>query len=157
MKTITVKEIYSPTDSCYLCFQENAPITGIAEKFAHDPSLRAVFLTDSKGKFTGMVRRSDMMKWLYLQIYGKVGGGDVSTGDAIQFTLAKEAIDIARGNADSIGVKPEDTLQKALDKMIAHKESIVPVLDNEDKILGDLRASTVLKKALEMWEKEKKD
>jgi CBS domain-containing protein len=155
MKKITVKEIYNPNDSCYLCFQENASLTKIAEKFAHDPYLRAVFLTNAKQQFNGMVRRSDMMKWLYLQVYGKTGGDARSTGEALHLTFAKEAIDLARGDANSIGVKPDDTLQKALDKMIAHSESIVPVLDNEDRILGDLRASTVLKKALELWEQEK--
>ena len=156
MKEITVSEIYQLNDPAYASMPADTLLAEIARKFAYEPELRAVFLIDPKQRFTGMIRRSDLMKWLYLQLFGKVGGEAASTGEALHLTFAKEAKDLARGDSASMGVKPSDSLQAALDKMITQGESILPVLDDEHKMLGDIKASSVLLKALEVWEESKK-
>jgi CBS domain-containing protein len=43
-----------------------------------------------------------------------------------------------------LSVKESDTLQAALDKMLDYKQDIIPVVDDEGRILGDLGLSEVL-------------
>jgi hypothetical protein len=43
-----------------------------------------------------------------------------------------------------ITLKKSDTIQTALDKMIDSEEDIIPVLNAQGKILGDLRLSEIL-------------
>lgn len=58
---------------------------------------------------------------------------------------AKKARDIARGDPRMLSVKENDTLQAALDKMLDHEEDVLPVLNSQGEILGDLRLSEVLR------------
>ena len=59
-----------------------------------------------------------------------------------------KAKDLAHGEWSSLGVKEADTLQTALNQMVEYQEDVIPVLDDEGRILGDLRISEVLFKAL---------
>ena len=152
MKQILVSEVYNLAGPASLSVPDGTSLKEIVERFAHEPAIRAIFLTDSEQKFCGMLRRVDLAKWLYLKLFGKTGGGRASTGEAIRFAFAEKAMDLARGDSESMGVHPEDTLQEAMNQMIFHGEAIIPVLDKEDKILGDLRISEVLLKALELEE-----
>ncbi|MEA1958564.1 MAG: CBS domain-containing protein [Chloroflexota bacterium] len=156
MREITVSEIYKLTDPAYTSMPESTALDEMARVFAHEHHLRAIFLVDSNDRFSVIIRRIDLMRWLYLQLFGRVGGEVPSPYDTQHLAFVKEARDLARGDSVSMGVKPSNSLQTALDKMITHGESIIPVLDDEHKILGDIRASSVLTKALEVWEQEKK-
>ena len=75
-----------------------------------------------------------------------------STGEILHLAFATKAKDLARGDWRYFGVKPSDTIQTALERMIAYGDAIVPVLDNEGKVLGDLRVTEILMKALEFRE-----
>jgi len=72
-----------------------------------------------------------------------------STGEIIHLAFATRAKDLARGDWRYFGVKVSDTIQDALERMIACGDAIIPVLDNEGKVLGDLRVTEILIKALE--------
>jgi len=152
MKQILVEEVFQLAGPASLSVPDDTSLKEIVDRFAHQPSIRAIFLVDSKQRFCGMLRRVDLAKWLYLKLFGKTGGGKASTGEAIRFALAEKAKDLARGDSESMGVHPEDTLQEAMNQMIFHGEAIIPVVDKDGKILGDLRISEVLLKALELEE-----
>ena len=62
---------------------------------------------------------------------------------------AKKAKDFARGNGHSLGVKEGDSLQTALEKMLDLEENVLPVIDSQGKIIGDLRLSEILLKVVE--------
>jgi len=75
-----------------------------------------------------------------------------STGEIIHLAFAAEAKDLARGDWRYFGVKTSDTIQDALERMITYGAAIIPVLDNEGKVLGDLRVTEILMKAREFRE-----
>ena len=152
MKKILVEEVYQLAGPASISVPDDTKLEEIVKKFAHEPGLRAIFLVDSKQRFAGMIRRVDLVKWLYLKLFGKTGGGRSSTGEALRFAFAEKAKDLARGDSESMGVHPSDSLQTAMDQMITHGEAMLPVLDKESKILGDLRISEVLLKAIEVGE-----
>lgn len=150
MKTIQVESVYKLSEPAFLAMPESALLEEVADRFAHEPYVRAIFLIDSRKRFTGMLRRIDLLKWIYLQLFGKTAGQKASTGEVLRLTFAQKAKDLARGDSTSMGVKPSDTLQTAMNQMIAYGEAILPVLDDEGKILGDIRVTDVLLKAQEL-------
>jgi hypothetical protein len=68
---------------------------------------------------------------------------------------AKKARDLARDDITSLGVSETDSLQTAIGKMVDYEEEIIPLLDNEGRILGDLQLSELLFKALELINQRK--
>jgi CBS-domain-containing membrane protein len=157
MQKILIEEVYQLSESASLSLPEDTPLEELVERFAHERGIRAIFLTDSRGRFSGMIRRIDLIKWIYLQLFGRTGGEKASTGEVLRLTFAKKAKDLARGDSSTMGIKPTDTLETALNNMILHGEAIIPVLDKEGKILGDLRATDVLLQTLEMGNDSPKD
>ncbi len=156
MRLILVDEVYQLTESASLCLPKTTSLREVAEKFAHDKSVRAVFLVDKKDRFVGMLRRVDLLKWVHLYLYGRTGGGAASTGEVLRLTFAKKASDLARGEAATWGVRPRDTLESAMNKMMINGEVILPVLDDDNKVLGDLRATDLLVEAFDILKKSEK-
>ena len=150
MKTILVESVYTLSEPAYLAMPESALLEEVVDRFAHEPYVRAIFLVDSHQRFTGMLRRIDLLKWIYLQLFGKTAGQKASTSEVLRLTFAQKAKDLARGDSTNMGVRPSDSLQTAMNQMTAYGEAILPVLDDEGEILGDIRVTDVLLKALEL-------
>jgi CBS domain-containing protein len=112
--------------------------------FAQQPSIRGIFLVDNSQRFTGMITRIDLIRWVQLQISGGKGMDRVPILDILQLVEARRAKDIAMNYQRNISIKETDTLQQALNQMLLHDEDILPVLDPEGKVLGDLRLSEIL-------------
>ncbi len=153
MRLILVDEVYQLTESASPCVPESSTLEEVAKLFARDNVVRAVFLVDEQQRFSGMMRRADLLKWVHLYLYGKTGGGAASTGEVLRLTFAKHASDLARGDANTLGVRPQDTLESAMNKMMINAETVLPVLDDDNKVLGDLRATDLLKVAFAIVKK----
>ncbi|MEQ4489892.1 MAG: CBS domain-containing protein [Dehalococcoides mccartyi] len=61
-----------------------------------------------------------------------------------------QAKSVARGDWKSFGLKPNDTLQNAFQRMIQSGEDILPVVDDDGRVIGDLLLSEILMKAIEI-------
>jgi CBS-domain-containing membrane protein len=149
MKPILVEEVYHLSEPASLSVPEGTPLQEVIARLAQGPELRAIFLVDSHQRFAGTIRRADLLKWLYFQLFGKFGVEKGSTGEIIHLAFATRAKDLARGDWRYFGVKLSDTIQDALERMIAYGDAIIPVLDDEGRVLGDLRVTEILIKALE--------
>ena len=149
MNPILVEELYHLSEQASLSVPEGTPLQEVVARLAQEPDLRAIFLVDSQERFAGTIRRADLLKWLYFQLFGRLGVEKGSTGEIIHLAFATRAKDLARGDWRYFGVKVSDTIQDALERMIAYGDAIIPVLDNEGKVLGDLRVTEILIKALE--------
>ena len=90
------------------------------------------------------------MKWAHFQLFSGKGRHDLVISDFYRIVDAKKAKDLVSGDPKAITVKETDTLQTALDKMLDHEEAVLPVVDGERRILGDLRLSEALLKAIEV-------
>ena len=150
MKTIKVKDVYQIHGTATDSISEDTLLEHIISRFAHEPGLRGVFLIDARQRFSGIVTRADLMKWAHFQLYGGKGRYELSISEFFRIADAKKAKDLVSGDPKAITVKETDTLQTALDKMLDHEEDVLPVVDNERRILGDLRLSEVLLKVIEM-------
>ncbi|MFC1954784.1 CBS domain-containing protein [Chloroflexota bacterium] len=149
MKTILVEEVYQLQGTSSETVVEDIPLKDVVSRFAVHPSLRGIFLVDSHQRFAGVITPADLLKWsTVILLRGKIGV--LSNSEAHRIVFATKAMDLRRDNWMSVGVRETDTLQVALNQMIDNEEDIIPVLDSEGKILGDLRLGEVLLKAIEV-------
>ena len=156
METIKVSDVYDSKNTTTAIFPEDVPLEEIIAKLADDPCLRGVFLVDSRQRFAGVITRTDLLKWAYLQ-FGRPAGSSgvhISRRDIYDFVISGKAQDVARGDWRTLGVRLNDTLEEALRQMFEHEAIDLPVLAQDGKILGDLRLSQVLREAIEAAKKE---
>ena len=150
MKTILVKDVYQLHGTATDTIPEDTSPEHIISRFAREPGLRGVFLIDARQRFSGVITRADLIKWARFQFFGGKGRHDIAISDFFRIVDAKKAKDLVSGDPKALTLKETDTLQTALDKMLDHEEDVLPVVDNERRILGDLRLSEVLLKAIEV-------
>jgi len=150
MKTVQVKEVYRIHGKSSMIVSEDVALDYIVALLGHERHLQGIFMMDSNQRFTGMVSRFSLLRWTQQQLYGGKPKAAVNVREINRLVKAKKAKDIITRNSSSFSVKENDTLQEALDLMIAHEETIIPVLDNERRIIGDLCLSEILSKALEV-------
>jgi CBS domain-containing protein len=152
MKTIKVEEVFDPRGMQTAIMSEDESLEDVIVTFVRDPHARGIFLVDSHQRFAGVITRSDLLKWAYLRLGREPGSGrvNISRRDIYRFVLSTSAREVARGSWHSMGVRPIDDLETALNQMFEHEENHIPVLDEDGKILGDLNVSEVLLKALEV-------
>ena len=149
MKTILVKEVYQLHGTASISVTEEVLLEDIISRFAHEPGIRGVFLIDEKQRFAGIVSRTAIMKWAEFQLFGKWKNG-VPAPEVTHLVDSVKAKNMARGDWRSYGVKEFDTLEEAFNQMMSFGEDVIPVLDEDGRIIGDLRISEVLLKALEV-------
>jgi CBS-domain-containing membrane protein len=150
VKTILVKDVYQLHGTATASIPEDTSLEHIISRFAHETGLRGVFLIDARQRFSGVITRADLMKWAHLQLFSGKGPHDMAIIDFFRIVDAKKAKDLVSGDPKAITIKETDTLQTALDKMLDPEEDVLPVVDNERRIIGDLRLSEVLLKAIEV-------
>ena len=149
MKKILVRDVYQLYGTSSISLPEDTHLYETITRFALEPGTRGIFLVDSKQRFTSVITRSDLMKWVHVQFYGGRGRHELSIREFFRIADAQKAKDLISRNQRDIGVNETDTLQTALNHMLDYDEDIIPVLDEENRILGDLRLCEVMLKAIE--------
>ncbi|HEY98372.1 MAG TPA: CBS domain-containing protein [Dehalococcoidia bacterium] len=149
MKRIMVKDVYELHGTATIMVAEDVPLEDIIITFANNPGIRGAFLVDKEKRFAGIISRMAIMKWADFQLFGKWKRG-VPASEVTQLVDTIKAKYLARGSWRSFGVKEWDTLEKAFNQMMMLGEDVIPVLDDDGKIIGDLRLSEVLMKAIEV-------
>ena len=160
MKAILVEEVYKLHGVASLTMAEDSLLEDIIGTFADDPGLRAIFLVDLDGRFVGEITQVELIKWVQLQLYGasdvmwrhkgSAMGRGMSAWEVSYLVSATKARELRYGTYRYLGIRENDTLQNALDKMIRYRTDILPVIDYQGRILGDLRLSEVLLKTVEV-------
>jgi CBS domain-containing protein len=149
MKKIQVSEVFELHGNASIIVSEDVSFEYVLAYLGHEQHIRGVFLVNADQQFKGVITSADIRRWAHIELFGGMGRHEIRLSDFLRMADAKKAKDLARGDYHSLGVRKTDSLQIALDKMLDFEEDIIPVLDNEGHILGDLRLSEVLLKALE--------
>lgn len=144
MMTSRVSEVYRLHGMGSTIIPDDSPLQSIIIRFADEPGLRGIFLVDTQQRLTGVVSRIDLLRWAHIQLFGGKGRHEIRISEFFRLVDAKKARDIAHSASKVLSVKENDTLQAALDKMLDHEEDVLPVLNSQGEILGDLRLSEVL-------------
>ncbi len=144
MNKTLVAEVYKLHGTASVSMPADSPLKDVIGTLVREPSLRGIFLVDSKLRFVGMVTRIDLLRWAHLKLSGGKGRHEIPISEFFRIVDARSARDLASGDPQMLSVRENDTLQAALDKMLDYEEDIVAVLDSERRVLGDLRLSEIL-------------
>jgi CBS domain-containing protein len=139
-----VSEVYKLHGSVSASINVDSSVQEVIGSFVRQPSIRGIFLVDTKLRYVGMISRIDLLRWAHLKLAGGKGRTEISISDVYRISDARKASDLTGSILRMPSVKESDTLQTALDRMLDSEEDVIPVLDSEGRILGDLGLSEVL-------------
>ena len=144
MDKVLVADVYHLHDSAIIKLDANSSLEDAIGMLARNPTMRGIFLVDSKQRFAGMITKVDLLRWAMLNLTGGTGRHSLGVAEIFRIVDARKVSDLTRGSQKSFSITESDTLQAALNKMLDIEEDVIAVLDSEGKVLGDLRLSEVL-------------
>jgi CBS domain-containing protein len=149
---IYVKDVYNSKRVASALVRADDPLEDVLRQLAEEPRLRGVFVTDIEGLLVGVITRTDILEWVRLRL-GLVLKRPRLTPHRMlrlaQLVRAAKAGDAIHPASEEVAVRPEDTLDLALQLMLQTDLISVPVLDADGRILGDLTLSCVLRYLLD--------
>lgn len=140
---LLVKDVYEYS-TLSLIVKEDEKITEIIKHYAENPSLRGIFVVDEQEKFKGAITRDDLLQWSKFKIGADLGSDVVAVDEINRYVYSTTAKDIMHKYSSEAFVKPEDSVELALDMMLNEDTLAIPVIDEKKKIIGDVTFSEVL-------------
>jgi len=131
---------------------EDEKVASMIKKFAEMPSIRGIFVVDKNNSFKGIITRKTMLNWARVQM----GLGLSRTGfsqsarlgrvleEIVKYAYATVASDFIDRHSHEIFVREHDSIIRALNLMITSDLIDIPVIDDEGKIIGDLKLNEIL-------------
>ena len=152
LRTIKVEDVFmimtNPTT-----VPENTPITQVLEMLVKDPLTRVVYVVDETRKLKGVIGDKEVLQWLSFQASeGKVSresGYFERTIDTLIFAMGTQAKHFM---SLSKTVKSRDSLVNALDIMLSSGQEELPVVDENNVLVGDLSCLEVIYGMLKVLE-----
>ncbi len=149
----TIGDVYTMDRRPSLLVGPDERFTAVVRRFAERPEMRGIFVVGEKDRLIGVITRRDLLDWARVQL----GEATYSTEEAwlaedVRLTALMRAItagEVMRPGSEAAAVRPSDTLAEALRRMIAHDLICLPVVDEQGRVLGDLKLTEVLACALE--------
>jgi CBS-domain-containing membrane protein len=150
-KKLIVKDVYDPKKMHSLLIDENESVNKVIEAFGKKPALRGIFIIDRERKLIGVVTRLDLLKWAKYKLRVGIDSDVIAPVSEIRryvySTKVKELVGKSNINAY---VRPDDEVTSALSLMLSQDLIDVPVVDENGRILGDLKLSEILTKILQI-------
>lgn len=148
MKRITVGQIHNKHGAAFKPVRESTPLDTVIGTFAAGASVQSVFVVDESGFYKGAVTRKDLLRWLAVKVVGGESSRSLSVGNMRQILFAADVNDLVSGGARVPSISESTNLEQALRVMMDSDEPVLPVVDGEGKLVGDLRVSEILNAAL---------
>jgi CBS domain-containing protein len=144
MQTVTVGEISKQSTMQALVVDKEMSLTEAIQQFATNHDLRGIFLTDKAGRLAGVINKQDLLRWVTVQLNEPAAGEPMSVGEMRRLLSAQRVADLASAGSEKTALRLDETVVDALRKMTYYKLSDVPVIDENSRIVNDLRLSEIL-------------
>ena len=148
MKRITVGQIHNRHSAAFKPVRESTSLDTVVGTFAAGASVQSIFAVDESGFYKGAITRKDLLRWLAIKVVGGESSRSLSVGHMRQILFAADVNDLLRSGARVPAVSESMNLEQALGAMLDSDEPVLPVVDSEGKLVGDLRVSEILNAAL---------
>lgn len=149
MKTIRVAEVCRLTPLQIMVVNGEEPLSKVVHAFAVRHDQHDVFLVDDEERLVGVISVQDLLQWARLYLGLPVPSSSLTLGQVRRLMLAHHARELARMGSQKAAVYEDDTLEEALTHMAQYNLTAIPVLDEEGRVINDLRLSEVLDIALQ--------
>jgi CBS domain-containing protein len=140
----TVGEVYEDDLRRGAIVSDSTPLVNLVETLDFQ-DLEALYVVDAREIYYGLFTRSDLLGWLEQELAApqtRTGFPWDRVGEALEGAHAGDAV-----NPDSrnVPVEPRDPLDRALRNMMQASVTVVPVLDPDGGIEGELSHTRVLR------------
>jgi CBS domain-containing protein len=141
----TVDEVYEGDLRRGAVVSDSTPLLEIVETLDFQEPLEALYVLDAREVYYGLITRSDLLGWLEQELgapQGRTGFPWDRVGEALAGAHASDAV-----NPDSrnVPVEPRDPLDRALRNMMMASLTVVPVLNPDGGLEGELELTRVLR------------
>ena len=146
---LKVEEVYQLVSTSPAKLQKNARIHEVLSAMLEHPTSRKVYVIDVEGNLAGVIRTETLLK-----LIGFREGVRQNTAPSFVHMLK----DLQKESAESVmekvrPVKRVTSLKDALELMVEDHVNDLPVVDDDYKLIGELRTLELFQAALELFDK----
>jgi len=151
LNTILIKDFYQIDVDPPIVISQYDEFAEVIHLFSSSSELRGVFVADHKDQFVGVITRSDLLDWTRVQVGDFFDEGGQTSDKTIRLSNLIHATtvgEIMNPNTVMASVRLENTAKDAMMNMVTHYIVVIPVIDDENKIIGDIKLSELLEASL---------
>ena len=152
LSQIRIKDFYEIDEEPPIVISQADEFVKVIKIFLDSSELRGIFVTDLDGQFVGVITRSDLLDWARVQVGDYFGEGGQSSDKTMRLSNIIRATtvgEILNPNSVIAAVRLEDTAKDAMGKMVQLNTIVIPVIDEDNQIIGDIKLSEILAASLE--------
>lgn len=142
LQKLTVEDAYKLEMTTPVLVQKEENLTQVIHRFTELPESTGNYVVDEKNRLIGVITRRDLLDWARIQV--GTGLWLIEDRRLIKIIMASTAGEIIHPGSRRAIVRPHDTLDYALHLMIELDLICLPVLDDTDQIIGDLKLMEIL-------------
>lgn len=157
LQKLKVRDVCNNDISDALLCGPDDDITTVIERFAGDPALRGIFVTDTEQRLLGVITRRDLLEWARIKV-GDIIRRSPNVEDTVRLVSlmsASTAGKFMKPESRKAIVHLEDSLVSALRLMLDLDMIVLPVVDDNKRITGDLRLTQLLARIVQESRKNK--
>jgi len=142
LQKLTVEDAYKLEMTTPILVQNKEKLTQVIQRFTELPESTGNYVVDEKKRLIGVITRRDLLDWARIQV--GTGVWLIEDRRLIKIIMASTAGEIIHPGSRRAIVRPHDTLDYALHLMIELDLICLPVLNDTDQIIGDLKLMEIL-------------
>jgi CBS domain-containing protein len=124
----------------------------VLRRFAKHASARGVFVVDGNRRLVGVLTRQDLLAWACVAFGSEWFVRRFPAARLTRLARAETVGAACRPDSHLTAVRPGEAIDVALADMVAFDLIDVPVVDERGRLVGDLRLTEVVAKAVEIAE-----
>jgi CBS domain-containing protein len=147
----TIREFYRIDEEPPIIVTLEDDFARVIRSFALSSELRGIFVTDRDDQFVGVITRVDLLDWTRVQVGDFFGESSQSPNKTLRLSRIINAAtvgEVMHPGSVKAAVRLEDTAKDAMRKMIELDIIVLPVIDDANRIIGDIKLSEILEVSL---------
>ncbi|MCB9137473.1 MAG: CBS domain-containing protein [Caldilineaceae bacterium] len=148
MRHTRVSEVSKLSTMKALLLPQETPIEEAIDRYASNAAHDGIFLLERDERLSGIVNNADLLDWARLQFDLVPGSVPLPVGKVRRLLGAQTIGDLAVPESWRMAIRLDETLAAALEKMERYNLEDIAVIDEESRIVNDLRLSEILSFAL---------
>ena len=147
LQKLYVRDAYNYDTNPPFIVGPDEDFSNIIQRFANLPELRGIFVADGEQRLLGVIARTDLLDWARMKlspVSQVFSSRHEKTFRLISLIRASTAGQVMHPDSHRAAMKLDDSLAHALRLMIELDLIVLPVVDEANRIVGDLKLSELL-------------
>ena len=149
LRKLSVRDVYDADPNCYsLLVGPDEEFSTVIRRFADSPELRGIFVVDARRCLLGVITRTDLLDWTRAELGFALSASREKSLRLASLMYASKAGQVMHTNGHHLAAKLTDSLAQTLRRMIDLDLIVLPVVDEDDRVIGDIRLTEILAQTL---------